>query len=351
MKDIITKIVEKYQNLEKDIEDSAEDYTKSIKLSKEKAKIEEIYNICVKYLELENNLNSNLNIIKDERSEEELKELAREENIEIEVQIADLKLKIEDYSKPKDPNDDKSVILEIRAGTGGQEATLFAEELMNMYARYSDLKGWKFEISEIHHSETGGIKSAFINIIGDYVYSFMKFESGTHRVQRVPETENSGRLHTSAATVVVLPELDEVDIDIKKEDLKIDVFKSGGAGGQHVNKTESAVRIMHIPTGITIVQQDGRSQIANREKGMKIIRAKIFEFEEAKRNESITSSRKNQIGSGDRSEKIRTYNFPQNRITDHRINFSIYNLEETMRSGKIDILIAELQKNLNKFEE
>ncbi len=341
----VEKIISDYKSLENKILKSYEDLEISIKLTKEKAKIEKLFELCLNYKKNQENLISNNEMIKDRSIDQEFRDLLKDETKKSEIEIERLKLLIEEESRPKDPNDDKNVILEIRAGTGGEEASLFAEDLMNMYARFSDYKKWKFDIIESHLSETKGIKSATINVIGVDVYSVMKYESGTHRVQRVPATENSGRLHTSAATVVVLPELDDLDINIKKEDLEIDVFKSGGAGGQHVNKTESAVRIKHIPTGIIIVQQDGRSQIANREKGMKILRSRIFEFEEEKRNKEITSARKSQIGSGDRSEKIRTYNFPQNRITDHRINFSLHNLEEIMNQGKqLDIIISELKK-------
>lgn len=243
---------------------------------------------------------------------------------------------------PKDENDDKNVIIEIRAGAGGDEAALFGYELMRMYNMYAERNRWKSEILNINESELGGIKEVVFMIAGKDVYSKLKFESGVHRVQRVPETESQGRVHTSTVTVAVLPELEEVEFEILDKDLKIDTYRASGAGGQHVNKTESAIRITHLPTGIIVACQDERSQIKNREKAMTILKSKLYDFYQGQKDKEYAETRKSQVGTGDRSERIRTYNFPQGRITDHRINFTAYNLLEFM-NGDIEDLITELQ--------
>lgn len=242
---------------------------------------------------------------------------------------------------PKDPNDDKNVIMEIRGGTGGEEAALFAGTLMRMYSMYADNNGWKLEILSSNPTELGGYKEISFSIMGKGAYSRLKYESGVHRVQRVPETESGGRIHTSAVTVAVLPEVEEVEFEINRNDLRIDVFRAGGPGGQCVNTTDSAVRITHIPTGVVVSCQDEKSQLQNKEKAMKILRSRIYEAMEAERNREIADERKSQVGSGDRSERIRTYNFPQSRITDHRINLTIYKLEQFL-NGELDEVIEAL---------
>jgi peptide chain release factor 1 len=243
---------------------------------------------------------------------------------------------------PKDKADSKNAIIEIRAGTGGDEAALFAGVLFSMYQRYAARKGWKFEILSSSDSEVGGFKEVSILTSGSSVFSRLKFESGAHRVQRIPETESSGRVHTSAATVAILPEAEEVDIELLDKDLRIDVFRASGAGGQHVNTTDSAVRVVHIPTGIMVQQQDEKSQHKNKAKALKILRSRLYDFERQKQMAEIAQSRKEQIGSGDRSERIRTYNFPQSRVTDHRINLTLYKIDEIVREGDLDEIIEAL---------
>jgi peptide chain release factor 1 len=276
-----------------------------------------------------------------ESEEQELRQMAHEE----EKQLAGRKDTIEHELKllllPKDPNDDKSVILEIRAGTGGDEAGLFAGELFRMYSRYAETQGWKVEVLESSPTSLGGVKEIVAAIQGRKVYSKLKYESGVHRVQRVPATEQQGRIHTSAATVAVLPEADEIDIKIEAKDLRVDTFCSSGPGGQSVNTTYSAVRITHLPSGLVVSQQDEKSQIKNRAKAMRVLRARLYEMEQNKQHEQIAAERRGQIGSGDRSEKIRTYNFPQNRVSDHRIGLTLHQLTEVM-DGKLGALVDGL---------
>jgi len=280
-------------------------------------------------------------LVQDEK-DPELKELAKEEIRELEGQIkqADDALKL--MLVPRDPLDEKNIIMEIRAGTGGEEAALFVSDLFRMYSRFAETKNWKFEIMSSNETELGGFKEIVFSVNGKNVYENLRYESGVHRVQRVPSTEASGRIHTSAVTVAVLPEADETEIDIRTEDLRIDVMRAGGPGGQSVNTTDSAVRITHLPTGVTVHCQDEKSQIKNKAKAMRILRARIYEMEEAKAAAQRSEARRNQVGSGDRSERIRTYNFPQNRLTDHRVNLTLYKLDLVMQ-GDVEELFDTLK--------
>ena len=278
----------------------------------------------------------------DSADDAEMKEMAQAEATEIEAKLPAAEEALKFLLLPKDPNDEKNVILEIRAGTGGDEATLFAAEMLRMYARYAERQGWKMEIMDAADTGVGGIKEAFAMIEGANVYSKMRYESGVHRVQRVPQTESSGRIHTSAITVAVLPEAEEVDVQIDQNDLRIDTFCSSGPGGQSVNTTYSAVRITHLPTNTVVSMQDEKSQIKNREKAMRVLRARLQEIEEQKQHDALASERKSQVGSGDRSEKIRTYNFKENRVTDHRIGLTVHQLDLVME-GQLDEFIDALR--------
>lgn len=271
----------------------------------------------------------------------ELRELAREELKEAEADIASLEEKLKIMLLPKDPNDERSVIIEIRAGIGGDEAALFGATLFRMYSRYAERHNFKLEVIDMNDTEIGGIKEAVFQINGKNAYSRMKFESGVHRVQRVPETESQGRIHTSAATVAVLPEADDVDVTIDPNDIRVDTYRSSGAGGQHVNKTSSAIRITHIPTGIVVQSQDERSQIQNREKAMRVLKSRLYDLYTTQAHDKEAASRKAMVGTGDRSAKIRTYNFPQGRVTDHRIGFTLYKLEAFI-DGDMDEMIDAL---------
>ena len=274
--------------------------------------------------------------------DDEMREMADLEIAEIEEKLPTAEDELKFLLIPKDPNDEKNVILEIRAGTGGDEATLFAAEILRMYARYAERQGWKMDVMEASDNGMGGIKDAVAVIEGDNVYSKMRFESGVHRVQRVPQTETQGRIHTSAITVAVLPEAEEVDVQINQNDLRIDTFCSSGPGGQSVNTTYSAVRITHLPTNVVVSMQDEKSQIKNREKAMRVLRARLQELEEQKQHDAQSAERKSMVGSGDRSEKIRTYNFKENRVSDHRIGLSVHQLELVME-GQIDEFVSALQ--------
>jgi peptide chain release factor 1 len=282
-----------------------------------------------------------------------MRELAQAEIAEIEEKLPRAEEELKILLLPKDPNDEKNVILEIRAGTGGDEATLFAAEVLRMYARYAERQGWKFEILEMSETGVGGIKEATAVIEGDRVYSKMRYESGVHRVQRVPQTETAGRIHTSAITVAVLPEAEDVDVQINQNDLRIDTFCSSGPGGQSVNTTYSAVRLTHLPTGVVVSMQDEKSQIKNREKAMRVLRARLQEIEEQKQHDAMSAERKSMVGSGDRSEKIRTYNFKENRVTDHRIGLTMYQLDLFMGGDineMIDALVTHYQAEKLKAE-
>ncbi len=280
-------------------------------------------------------------LMEDPETDKEFKEMLIEETKQAKENIARIEEELKILLLPKDPNDDKNVIVEIRGGAGGDEAALFAGDLFRMYSMYADSRKWKTEVLNLSEIGIGGIKEVTFMIEGDGAYSRLKFESGVHRVQRVPETESSGRIHTSTVTVAVLPEIDDVEVEINPEDLQIDTYRSSGAGGQHVNKTESAIRITHLPTGIVVACQDERSQHKNREAAMKMLRSRLYDMMEQERNASIAADRKSQVGTGDRSERIRTYNFPQGRMTDHRIGLTLYKLEQIL-NGDLDETIDAL---------
>ncbi len=280
-------------------------------------------------------------IIITEESDQEMKEMAREELRELEEQQPEMEEKLKMLLIPPDPLEEKNIIMEIRGGTGGDESSLFVADLFRMYSRYADMKGWKYEVINMSETEVGGYKELSFSISGKYVYGSLRYEGGVHRVQRVPATESQGRVHTSAVTVAVLPEAEETEIDIKPEDLRVDVMRAGGPGGQCVNTTDSAVRLTHLPTGLVVIQQDEKSQHKNKDKAMRVLRARLFELEESKKNAERSAQRKGMVGSGDRSERIRTYNFPQNRVTDHRIGLTLYKLDQVMQ-GYCDELIDAL---------
>ncbi len=280
-------------------------------------------------------------ILADKSTDEEMRELAEAEIEEAKPKLEEITEELKVMLLPKDPNDDKNVIIEIRGGAGGEEAALFANSLYRMYTMYAESKHWKIEVLNINETELGGIKEISFNVIGEGAYSRLKYESGVHRVQRVPETESQGRVHTSTVTVAVLVEADEVELEINPTDLKIDVFRASGAGGQHINKTESAVRITHLPTGVVVECQDERSQYKNKDRAMKILRSRLYESMLEEQNEKIASERRSQVGTGNRSERIRTYNFPESRLTDHRIGLTIYRLESIL-NGNLDEVIDAL---------
>ena len=343
----ISRLLSRKDEIEERLSSSSLDTADLMHLSKELSDLRPIAEQAAKVQKLKMELSDAKNLIKDQDADAEMVALAEDEIQEIRPKITEEEYQLKLLLLPKDKDDSRNAILEIRAGTGGDEAALFGADLFGMYQKFASQQGWRFEVMEISETGIGGYKEATANISGQEVFAKLKFESGVHRVQRVPDTETGGRIHTSAATVAVLPEAEDVDIDIREADLRVDIFRSSGPGGQSVNTTDSAVRITHMPTGIVVSQQDEKSQHKNRAKAMKILRSRLYDAERAKQNAERAASRKGQVGSGDRSERIRTYNFPQGRVTDHRINLTLYKLDKILMgealSEIINALLAEEQ--------
>ncbi len=335
----LTGIIERFKEIEQQLSAVGDDYTTAIELSKERAEIEPVVNQAQQYQNTLEKIAETEALLKSE--DEEMQTMAAMELETLTKQAEKFEQKLKSMLVPKDPRDQRSVIVEIRAGTGGDEAGLFAADLFRMYSRYAERQNWKTEILSINETGIGGIKEVSFMIKGKGAFSRLKYESGVHRVQRVPETESQGRIHTSTITVAVLAEVDDVEIDIPDSDISIDVYKSAGAGGQSVQKNSTAIRITHHPTGLVVACQDERSQLQNKLRAMSILKARLYEMEESKKQEEEAANRRSQIGSGERSEKIRTYNYPQNRVTDHRINLSSHNLNGIL-DGDIDEFIDEL---------
>jgi peptide chain release factor 1 len=339
----LKRIKDRFDQINQQLADPAylNDRDKIVSLSRERSDLMGIINAYEIYSDVIKNIEGNKEIIYS-GTDKELSSMADAELSELEEKKEKLEEEIKLLLLPKDPNDNKDIIMEIRAGTGGEEAALFAGDLYRMYSRYAEIKGWHIELIDVSDTGLGGVKEVVFSIGGSNVYSELKFESGVHRVQRVPETEGSGRVHTSAASVAVLPEAEDVQIDINPGDVRIDIFRSGGAGGQNVNKVETAVRLTHIPTGLVVQCQDERSQLKNRQKAMKVLRARLYDLKLKEQNEEISAVRKGMVKSGDRSDKIRTYNYPQNRVTDHRIGLTLYNLSNIME-GDMSELIEQIK--------
>ncbi len=338
----IEELISKHSILEKDLSSGEIDKKLFAEKSKEYSDLNEIIDNAKKYLSFEKDKIELEKILADQNSDKELLKLAETEIKDLEIQYEKNEKKLKLFLLPKDEADKKNAIIEIRAGTGGLEASLFASDLFKMYEKVSHKKKWIVELISISRSEAGGLKEVIASVKGSNIYSTLKYESGVHRVQRVPDTETQGRVHTSAATVAVLPEAEEVDLKINESDLRIDVFRAGGPGGQSVNTTDSAVRITHLPSGLSVSQQDEKSQHKNKAKGMKILRARLYELERSRIDQERSKDRKSKIGTGDRSERIRTYNFPQGRVTDHRINLTLHKLEEFLEGEVFDEMIESL---------
>ena len=330
----VKDIIDKHNILEKELSSGKLDPKLFAKKSKEYSNLGRIILVAKKYVNYENEKKDLEQILKDKDNDTEIIEMAEKDLNEMKLNKEKYENELKIFLLPKDEDDDKNAIVEIRAGTGGLEASLFCSDLFKMYEKVCAKKKWKLEIINISKSDAGGFKEVIFSVSGDDIYSYLKYESGVHRVQRIPETETQGRVHTSAATIAVLPEAEEVDIQIKESDLRIDVFRAGGPGGQSVNTTDSAVRITHVPSGVVVSQQDEKSQHKNKAKALKILRSRVYEVEKKKKDQERSSNRRNQIGTGDRSERIRTYNFPQGRVTDHRINLTLHKLDEFL-SGEI----------------
>ena len=338
----IEELISRHSSLEKDLASGKIDKKHFAEKSKEYSDLNEIVESAKEYSSYINDKDELEKILNDKNSDEELIKMAQVELSDLNLQFNKNEKKLKLFLLPKDEADKKDAIIEIRAGTGGLEASLFAGDLFKMYEKVCHKKKWSLEVISISRSDAGGLKEVIASIKGNNIYSSLKYESGVHRVQRVPDTETQGRVHTSAATVAVLPEAEEVDLKINENDLRIDVFRAGGPGGQSVNTTDSAVRITHIPSGLSVSQQDEKSQHKNKAKGMKILRARLYELERSRIDEERSADRKSKIGTGDRSERIRTYNFPQGRVTDHRINLTLHKLEEFLEGEAFDEMIESL---------
>ncbi len=342
MWDKLEQIDNRYQEIDRQMADPevASDPKKLQKLAQEKAAIDDVVSIYREYRAATRSLEETREMLRAEQ-DEEMSALVKQEVTELESKLEQLGEQLKQALVPKDPNDEKSIIMEVRAGAGGDEAGLFAADLFRMYTRYAQSRGWHVEIISANESGIGGFKEIIFEVTGKGAFSRLKYERGVHRVQRVPVTESSGRIHTSTATVAVLPEAEEVELDVSQDDLRIDIFHSGGAGGQNVNKVATAVRITHLPTGMVVVCQDERSQLRNKNKAMAVLRARLLDIEQRRQEAEVSTQRRSQVGTGDRSEKIRTYNFPQDRVSDHRINLNLHNLDRIME-GDLDQLIDAL---------